>query len=415
MGSVRKRGTARLTLVMAAVATTLPTTPSNAQTTRRGGSPANLPRPGFEPIVHHVGPAEMLISVDASAVYDTNVYATSRNGQDDGIFVLRPSVDLTLQDAGLSAHGVAYAEARQHVSVTREDALLFGLMLDGAARFSAQHGLDAMFKFDRAVQPRSDPEARAPTTVPPRKINTLSAELGYTARAGDVSFRLSPGADRIDFLDPAERDRDLRVYRGTVRATWQPAAPVAFFLQGFVTRRDADLRRDFGGVDRDVTTYGALLGASREVNARIRGSMGVGVFRSEPDDPLLKPYTGFALDGQVTWTPRARTQITFAAFRGDVATVRVGASGRTDTRLSASIEQEARHNLLLSGEVGWRRSVFRGAGDKQDIVQGRVGVEYLATRRFSLFADATLSDRAATIPLDEFSRGLVQVGIRARL
>lgn len=129
MGSVRKRGTARLTLVIAAVAATLPTTPGSAQTTRRGGSPANLPRPGFEPIVHHLGPAEMLISVDGSAIYDSNVYATSRNGQDDGIFVLRPSVEMTLQDAGLSAHGVAYAEARQHVSVTREDAFLFGLML----------------------------------------------------------------------------------------------------------------------------------------------------------------------------------------------------------------------------------------------------------------------------------------------
>lgn len=415
MGSVRKRGAGCYSLFMAAVAATLPTAPGSAQTLQRGGSPANLPRPGFEPIVHHIGPAEMLLSVDGSAVYDTNVYATSSNGQDDGIFVLRPTVDLTLRDAGLSAHALAYAEARQHVSVTRENAFLFGILLDGAARLSPQHGLDTLFRFDRSVQPRSDPEARAPTTVPPRKINTLSADLGYTAGAGDITFRLSPGADRINFLDPAERDRDLRVYRGTARATWQPAAPVAFFLQGFVTRRDADLDQDFSGVDRDVTTYGALLGASREVNARIRGSMGVGVFRSEPDDPSLKPYTGFALDGQVTWTPRARTQITIAAFRGDVATVRVGASGRTDTRLSASIEQEARHNLLLSGEVGWRRSVFRGAGDKQDIVQGRIGAEYLATRRFSLFADATLSGRSATDPLDEFSRGLVQVGIRARL
>ncbi|MCD2317013.1 outer membrane beta-barrel protein [Sphingomonas sp. IC-11] len=414
MKSDRKRGVSGSRLVMAAVAIGLPMASGIAQTTQRGGSPANLPRPGFEPIVHHVGPAEMLISVDGSAIYDTNVYATSTRAQDDGIFVLRPSIDVTLQDAGLSAHGIAYAEARQHVSVTREDAFLFGLLLEGAARFSPQQGLDATFKFDRSVQPRSDPEARAPITVPPRKINVLSAGIGYTARAGDFSFRLSPGADRIDFLDPAERDRDLRVYRSTARATWQPAAPVAFFLEGFITRRDADLRRDFAGVDRDVTTYGALLGASREVNARVRGSMGVGVFRSEPDDPSLRPYTGFAVDGQVTWTPRARTQVTIAAFRGDVATVRVGASGRTDTRVSASIEQEARHNLLLSGEVGWRRSVFRGAGDKQDIVQGRVGAEYLATRRFSLFGDATLSRRDATIPLDEFSRGLLQVGVRAR-
>ena len=269
-------------------------------------------------------------------------------------------------------------------------------------------------RFDRAVQPRTDPEARAPITVSPRKINIFAADVGYSARAGAFAFRIAPGFDRIDFLDPAERDRDLRAYRGTARVTWQPAAPVAFFIEGFVTRRDADLRRDFSGVDRDTTSFGALFGASREVTARLRGNLGLGVFRAKPDDPRLVAYTGFAIDGRVTWTPRPRTQVTANAFRGDVATVRSGASGRTDTRVSMGIEQEARHNLLLSGEIGWRRSVFRGAGDRQDVIQGRAGAEYLATRVFSIYSDVVVSRRNATIPLDEFSRTVAQVGVRAR-
>lgn len=398
-------------IVLAAVT---PLASGAAQMAERGAAPAQLPRPGFEPIVHHLGPAEVRLTLDVAALYDTNVYATSVRAQDDGIAVVRPAIDIDLSRGDAALHAGAYIEARQHVSVTRENAALFGLVLDGSSRLSPANAIDAVVRFDRSVQPRTDPEARAPITVPPRKINVLSADIGYAVRAGHFSFRIAPGLDRIDFLDPAERDRDLRVYRGTARATWQPAAPLAFFLEGFATRRDAALARDFTGVDRDTTTYGALIGAQRDVSARVRGKLGIGLFRAEPDDPGLRPYTGFAIDGRVTWTPRARTQVTVSAFRGDVATVRVGASGRTDTRLAIAIEQEARHNLLLSGEASWRRSAFRGTDSRQDVLQGRIGAEFLATRWFSIFSDVTVARRNATLPTDEFSRTVAQAGVRAR-
>lgn len=396
------------------VAAAVPASSGVAQTADRGASPMQLPRPGYEPVVHHLGPAQLRLAVDATALYDSNVYATSRRAQDDGILFVRPSIDVDLARKGASLHAGAYLERREHVSVDRENASLFGLVIDGSSQLSPAQSVDALVRFDRSVQPRTDPEARAPITVSPRKINITSTDLGYAARTGKLSFRIAPGFDRINFLDPDERDRDLRVFRGTARVAWQPAAPVAFFLEGFATRRDADLRRDFSGVDRDVTTYGALIGAQREVNGRLRGSLGLGIFRALPDDPSLRAYTGFAIDGRVTWSPRVRTQVTLSALRGDVATVRAGASGRTDTRLSLAIDQEVRHNFLLSGELSWRRSDFRAADNRQDLVQMRIGADYLATRVISLFAAGIIARRNASLPFDEFSRTMIQVGVRAR-
>jgi hypothetical protein len=248
--------------------------------------------------------------------------------------------------------------------------------------------------------------------VSPRKINVFAGEAGYAFRGGPFEIKLTPGFERFNFLDRSERDRDMKSYRGSARITYQGAAPVGYFLEVFGTRRNFDLRTDFSGVDRDATTYGALLGVSREVSARLRGSLGVGVFRASADDPALRSYTGVAVDGRVTWSPRARTAFTLGAFRGNVATVRAGASGRTDSRASIRVDQEARHNLLWYSQVGWRRSSFRGSGNSQDIYEGQFGAEFLLSRNLSLFTTLTAAERNATIPLDEFSRFTGQAGVR---
>jgi hypothetical protein len=158
------------------VAAAVPASNGAAQTTDRGTSPAQLPRPGYEPIVHHLGPAQLRLAVDAAALYDSNVYATSRRAQDDGILIVRPTIDVDLARKGAALHAGAYFEERQHVSIERENASLFGLVLDGSSRLSPAQAVDAVVRFDRSVQPRTDPEARAPITVSPRKINVTAMQ-----------------------------------------------------------------------------------------------------------------------------------------------------------------------------------------------------------------------------------------------
>ncbi|UVO51689.1 outer membrane beta-barrel protein [Sphingomonas sp. SUN019] len=400
--------------IVGAALVAAPMFPAQAQQERRGGSPLVLPRPGLEPVVRQIGPAELRLGVDVSAIYDSNVYATSANARDDVIAVIAPRAEIDWQSRSTNVHGEAYGNFRQYFDTTRENSAQFGAEVSGSTRLSPTQTLDAQLRFDRAVQSRADPEARAPTNVSPRKINLFSGEVGYSFRGGPFEVKLTPGFDRYDFLDRSERDRNMKSYRAAARVSYQSAAPVAFFLEGFATRRNFDLRRDFSGVDRDATTYGALLGASREVSGRLRGSLGVGVFRAEADDPALQSYTGIAVDGRVIWSPRARTALTFAAFRGNVATVRSGASGRTDTRASLRVDQEARHNLVWYTQAGWRRSSFRGViPNSQDIYEGQFGAEYILSRNLSLFTTLTAAERNASQPLDEFSRFTGQLGVRA--
>src|SRR3546814_7841793 len=70
----------------------------------------------------------------------------------------------------------------------------------------------------------------------------------------------------------------------------------------------------------------------------------VGVFRFDPKDRTLKPYTGLQFAAAMSYAIRPRTAITLDAFRGDVATVRTGALARTDTRIGIGVQQEVRQD-----------------------------------------------------------------------
>lgn len=402
-------------LIAAALIVTLPAAGVQAQPERRGSSPLVLPRPGLDPVVRRIGTAELRLTADASVMYDTNVYATSANGRDELKAIISPRAQIDWQSATTALHLEGYGDLRRYFDLSRENSTEFGIGAEATTRPGANQSLTSQLRYDRLVQLRTDPEARAPVSVSPRKINVVSGEVGYSYRSGPIEVRVTPGFDRYAFLDRSERDRSLASVRGAARITYQGAAPVGFFLEGFGTRRDFDLRTDFSGVDRDATTYGALVGVSRDVSGRLRGSIGAGVFRTDQDDRALRSYTGFAVNGRVTWSPRARTALTFDAFRGDVATVRAGASGRTDTRASVRIDQEVRHNLIWFAQAGWRKSTFRGIiPNKQDVLEGQFGIDYLLSPQLSLFAVATAARRNATLPLDEFNRTTGQLGVRTR-
>src|SRR3546814_18343502 len=95
--------------------------------------------------------------------------------------------------------------------------------------------------------------------------------------------------------------------------------------------RDFRQAADDAGVDRDASTFGGTVGAEFDPGGKLRGELNVGVFRFDPKDRTLKPYTGLQFAAAMSYAIRPRTSITLDAFRGDVAPVRTVALARPDT------------------------------------------------------------------------------------
>jgi hypothetical protein len=141
----------------------------------------------------------------------------------------------------------------------------------------------------------------------------------------------------------------------------------------------------------------------------------VGIFRFQPDAPGLPAFTGFALDGQLSWSPRPRTAVVLTLFRGDVATVRAGASNRIDTDVALRLEQEVRHNLLLQAQLSFSDILYRGASRRSlTTYAARVEAEYLFSGTMSAFAAGTLTRRDGRLITDRFTRPMMELGVRFR-
>lgn len=368
-----------------------------------------LPRPGYEPRRLRFGRLVVSPELVATARYDSNVFATPTDEQDDFVFDILPRVSAKLDRSTLALVLDAYANHRVYAENGSEDATTFGL--GATADYAASKSLSAngALRFDRTVESRADPEASL--RIKPAKIDNALGNLAFSYRRNRIGISGHAEAQEVNFLAASERDRDHRSYRGSLGLSLLASARFDVFAETFVNRRDHQTAIDRSGVDRDATTLGVLAGTRIDIAGRWKGRIGLGAFRANPDDPTLRTFSGVHADANLTWWPDPRTLFSASVRRGDVATVRAGASGRIDTSASLRWEQEVRHDVLLRMTGGFRETRYRG-GNPRRLRQSSIGgeLEYLVNNQLSLLVNANYVHRSANFANDRFDRSTVGVG-----
>lgn len=379
-------------------------------------SPSKLPRPDYDYDGIPIGSMMLKAEVDARFDHDSNIFLTSAGEEDDFRVHIDPSLTLIKEFGSGSITAEGHMGFRRHMNVVRENSTTYGGSLHYAVSGVKAQNFFATVAVNRNIERRADPETRAGPTDRPRKINAFLAEGAYSRASGRIRVTVALGTEKYNQLDPADDDRDMQVYRGSVTVGYKLASSLDLYTQLYINRRDFRLPRDFGGVDRDQNTYGAIFGVQRDIGSRLHGKMGVGIFRTDPEQvTILPPHTGLRLDGEVTWTPRDRTSFNFRISRGDVATVRSGASTRVDTVARLIVDQEIRHNLLAQLSVAYvsLRYLGESRGNLTNI-GSTARLEYLLDRKTSFFTTVEYEQRTARDPIDKYKEKVFTFGITRR-
>lgn len=383
-----------------------------AQRELRDQSVENLPRPGYEPKRIRLGQTVIAPEVLVGAQYDDNILAAETNKVDDIIVSLSPSVAISHDDGKFRLNSSLFGTFRRYVDNKSENVNTYGITGETRYAVSQENTLTANAGLLRTFQRRSDPESDINFTRRPSKIDISRAELGYQYRPNRIGFGVKAGVDRVNYLAAADADRDITSYRGSARVSVRASSRIDAFVEGYAVRRDSRTPTDFSGVNRDTITRGILAGTALDIADRWKGEIGVGVFRSNPSDPALRSFSGFAANGSLTWRPRVRTAVTAEIFRGDVATIRAGANGRVDTRASLRVDQEVRHNFLLGGALSLRDTSYRGVDRNLKQRSAELEATYLVNRHIAVIASTDYTKRTASIPTDEFNRFSFQLATR---
>ncbi|MEP7351274.1 MAG: outer membrane beta-barrel protein [Sphingorhabdus sp.] len=377
--------------------------------------------PEYTSLGLNLGPIKVFSDIDFDLTYDDNVFAESTAENSDFLLTVTPKTELRYQTGNIALRGFASAAYRRFADLSSENSTAAVVEGDAAWQPRIGESVTALGGWTRGVEDRGDPEARNDTSVGPRLSDIFTGRLGYNRQRGKISFKVDGEVRKYNNLSSLDADRNLTSYAGRMTVGHRISGNVFATASGFFTKRDFRIPVNIFGVNRNAETYGGRLGIQMDPGGVVEGSASVGMFHLDsagqntisPSGTVVDPdYNGLSIDASVTYRPRQRTAITLDAFRGDVATFRLGAVARTDTQVALGVQQEVRHNIYAQLSGFYRESKFRGLGANEQIVGLEARAEYLFNRYTALGITGRYSKRDSDELTEKYSR--FRGGVEAR-
>lgn len=390
-------------------------TPALAQLEPEGFKAERKMPEGYEPRTIHAGNIIIRPELDVAGYYDNNIYAEESGKDNDVVINAVPRIAFDLDNQKLAWTTQGFVGLRRYIDHQSENSTTFGAMSRLVARPTEQVQFGGSVRFVRTAEERGDPESRTDTTVGPRLYNEYGGELFAGIRGSRLGVQVRGEVEKLDFRNSADNERDRTTYTGTVRALYLVSGALNLFAQGQVRRRDYRLGIADIGLDRDSTNYNISGGVQIDPGGKLSGDIYAGAYRFDPDDSALGKDTGFQFGAGLNYQVTPRTELELTGFRGDVATVQPGVTGRTDMRIRLGVEQEIRHNLRFGGGIEYRDTRYRGIADiDQDrvIVDGEL--EYMLNRLISFSALGRYTGRQSEVQGEDYNRWQLGLAVRLR-
>lgn len=381
----------------------------------RSLSPLQLPRPGYESHPLQLGPVSVQPELVVTETYDDNVFATARNKEDDFVTSVSPTVNLSAGRGKLELNGRLSATVTEFADHEKEGSTTFGGNADARYALDRANQVAASVSYARLTESRADPESTRGQDESPATYDAMSGAVSYAYRRNRLGISVGAAAGHVDYTSDDESDRDRYSYSGNVRATLTVTPRFDAFVEAYAERRDFVDTVDRSGLDRDALLAGFYVGTVIAIASKWSGEVGVGLFRTYNDDDALPDFTGIGTRGSLTWSITPRTAVTAGFAREDMPTVTPGASGLIESRVTLRLEQEIRHNLIASAEVGYLRDDYQERNRQLSAVSGQVKAEYLINRNVSAIFSAGYAERTADIAEDEYDRFTTSIALRFKL
>lgn len=315
-------------------------------------------QPDFDPDPVRAGAFSVRSYAEAGAEYETNVFAEEEDEDADTVISLEVGARA---NSNWSRHGLSvFGNARYNEYLDFSDNSALNSNIGASGRIDVTRGfsLNPTVGYSETVEQRGDFVGAQGLAEPVQATRTLG---GLDANYATGRLRLLAGVtvrdadfDDVDLLaTTGQLDQDFRDQTTTTtraRATFAVTPNFAVF--GQVSRSDVEYDQTvlIDSIERvrDRQESAARLGADFELNALVRGEVGVGYFESDVDDDFFADTDGLSVDSRVIWFPSRITNVIFTARRGVVDFGLQDAASAIQTAYGATVVHELRRNIVLS-------------------------------------------------------------------
>ena len=392
---------------------------------RRGETVADRPRPQYDPLGQRIGSFVLFPELRVLEQYESNIYYTEDNEDDDFITRLQPR--LTLQ-SDWNNHQLRLETGGDIGFYADHSEENFQDYYAGAAgridiRRSTQLRLETRYSHDhesRESPDDADAGSGGQVADEPTQLDIYSAGASLRHVFGRINGTLGGTFDRISFDDPDavgggtinEHDRDRDIYEGYVRVGYEIQPQYEAFVRGAYNKRVYDGLEN--GVDRDSDGYTMAVGLAVDFGGLVFGDFFAGYRYQNYDDPTLDSLSGFGGGADITWNVTKLTTIT-GSLQGDLReTTQTNASGRLVTTGELGIDHELRRNILLGANLRATRDDYEGI-NRTDWIYGAGGdVTYLVNRYLRGSLGYEFRKRDAESTQDDFTNHIIflRVGLQ---
>lgn len=366
------------------------------------------PRPDYEAAGVRLGSFLAYPQVKGGAGYTDNVFGQQRGGVDDAFFTIDPKISVASDWSRHALTADAGGKLKRYASYGDKDEN--GWFADGTGRIDIG---DSAIETTARIRKGYQTQASGTFPVNSRQsVPFLQSTLEARGTYQGARFRLIGFADtnRINFDDVRALDgsvidqdvRDQRVSRGSGRVEFAATPAAAAFAQVTYTATSYDDRNAIGGFgNRDSREWAAIGGATFDLTALMRGTVGVGYIDRNYKNAVYPKLSGPTFDVRVDYFLTQLTTLTLEAQRNIEDSVSQGITG-TLTRASGGYfvnqvklraDHELLRNLILHAYGGYETNDFKGVSRFDKIWNAGTGADYFVNRRVGLGTTLDYIDR----------------------
>lgn len=303
-------------------------------------------------------------SIDLSTGYTSN--ATKTAGGSGAAFVIAAPELLIQSDwsrhaAALSLRGSYQAFSNGAADVPEAEAIAT-TRLDLADRWDAN--FRAAYHYGR--ESLSDPDLPPGVETAP-DVHDFTGSTSLSGAFGRKVFTVEGGAERSLYGDGkaggmrvSQRDRDNTLYSGRLRIGYEVTRTFVPFVEGVLTDRQYDRRKDSSGIVRTSHGDGLRAGFSFDRSPVSSGEIAIGYLREVFDDKALKTFAALTVDGSLLWSPTRLTTITTSLSSSINPTTNPVSSGSIVYDAGVDLAYALRSNVTLGAAAGARYERFQG-------------------------------------------------------
>jgi hypothetical protein len=303
-------------------------------------------------------------SIDLSTGYTSN--ATGSAGGSGAAFAIAAPELLIQSDWSRHAASLALRGSYQTFSNGAADVpeaeAVATTRLDLADRWNAD--LRAAYHYGR--ESLSNPDLPSGVQRAP-DVNEFNGSASLSGAFGRKVFTVEAGADRSSYGDGtaggkrvSQHDRDNTLYSGRVRLGYEVTRSFVPFVEGVLTDRQYDQRKDSDGIIRTSHGDGLRAGFTFDRSPVSSGEIAIGYLREVFDDNALKTLSAFTVDGSLLWSPTELTTITTSLSSSINPTTNPASSGSIVYDGGIDLAYEWRSNVTLGAAAGARYERFQG-------------------------------------------------------